>query len=76
VAGWGCDVEFVLGVRDGDEERTRAVKEAASVRDGELGVDPEGHHDVLAVVVEVAEVGEVAGVADRDVVAEGDELLD
>ena len=34
-----------------------------------FGVDVEGSHDVLAVVVEVGEVGEVAGVVDGDGVA-------
>ncbi len=34
--------------------------------DDDLGVDVEGHGYVLAVVVEVAEVGEVAGVGDGD----------
>ena len=58
------DVPLVLGVRDGDEERA-----AAGVWDGDAGVDPERHHDVLAFVVEVGEVGEVAGVGDGDGVA-------
>ena len=39
------------------------------VGDEDFGVDPEGGHDVLALVVEVGEVGEVAGVGDGDGVA-------
>ncbi len=45
----------------GDEEVA-----AAGVRDDDLGVDPEGRHHVFTVVVEVGEVGEVAGVVDGD----------
>jgi len=58
------DVPLVLGVGDGDEEVA-----TAGVWDEDAGVDPEGGHDVLTVVVEVGEVGEVAGVVDGDGVA-------
>jgi hypothetical protein len=44
---------------------------AVAVRDDDLRVNPEGRHHVLAVVVEVGEVGEVAGVVDGDGVAGG-----
>ncbi len=40
------------------------------------GVDPEGHHDVFAIEVKVAEVGEVACVGDGHGVACGGEGLD
>ncbi len=71
------DVPFVLGVRGGNEEVA-----AVGVRDDDLGVDPEGHHDVFrlcsacGLVVEVAEVGEVAGVVDGDGGAGGGEGLE
>ena len=72
------DEPLVFCVGDGDEQGT------ASAGDDDLGVDPEWHHDVLffsirAGEVEVAEVGEVAGVGYENLVAAGgdggDEVL-
>ena len=64
-----ADLPLVLGVADGDEER------AFGSGDADLRVDPEGHHDVVAFEVKVAEVGEVAGVGEDYVVAGGGEGL-
>ena len=58
------DVPLVLGVGAG----TRRWRPPECGND-DLRVDPEGRHDVFAVVVEVGEVGEVAGVVDGDGVA-------
>ena len=67
------DEPLVLGVGDGNEQR------ALGAGHDDQGVDPEGHHHVLSVVVQMAEVGEVAGVRDDDSVAAGgkgrDEIL-
>jgi hypothetical protein len=49
---------------------------AVAVRDDDLRVNPEGCHHVLAVVMEVGKVGEVAGVVDGDGVAGGLEVTD
>ena len=67
VDDWAANLPLVLGVAHGDEQR------AFCARDDDLGVDPERHHHVLAVEVEVAEVREVACIGDHDFVARGDE---
>ncbi len=76
-AGAGDD-PFVLGVGDGGDEFTAGAPPVFA-RDFEAGVEEEGHLDVLPFVVEVAKVGEVAGVCNGDGVAGllegGDELL-
>jgi hypothetical protein len=58
------NVPLVLSMRGRDEQVA-----AAGVGDDEAGVDPERGHDILAVEVEVGEVGEVARVVDGDGVA-------
>ncbi len=65
-----ADADFFFGVTDGHKERT------VRLRNFDLGVEPERHHDVFAVEVEVAEIGEVASVFDPEVITRADEEMD
>ena len=65
-----ADADFFFGVTDGHKERS------ARLRNFDFSVEPERHHDVFAMEMEVAEIGEIASVFDPKVIAGADEEMD
>ncbi len=71
------DLPLVLRMRDRNEQRTSAPSEQPpGAGNGEAGVDPEGHHHVLVLIVQVPEVCEVTRIDDGDLMSAGSERGD
>ena len=60
------DLQLILRMGHRNEKRARSSKKPSSAGNGDLRIEPERHHHVLAFVMEMPEVRKVTGVIHLD----------